>query len=421
MKSLIDRITLVFLGIVLPGYFAESQVNWTFTLPDSIEASVHSTVEIPCTFSAPEEPGNFLLTWYMIDRYGGNDHQQVYNSNDSRKVSEEYRGRTTLIGHGNNCTLRITDVTYTAWYYPEISGGSFNFSNELKPVRINVRGCLNRSSCSEWSFSFPRTIKALSNSCVVIPCTLTHPDKAMDFNLLWFERSPRKEIEVFNNKTPSSIDRRYKERTFLFRIRKNICSLIINNVRKDGQYYPGITRNINAYNLEGRFCTVTVSDVPPDPVIIGAENLKDFVATKITCAVNHTCPLIRPSLEWNIPINTTMTHVNLTRGNWELHSEMTYIPSLKDNNRSLECTVTFPNGQKSVHKLALRIEAGSTSVVVIVVIAGVASLLLLLLLIFIYKRMKTHQPQAKDEAGTNGNSTIENGNVARLYENVQKI
>ncbi|XP_069802876.1 B-cell receptor CD22-like [Dendropsophus ebraccatus] len=375
MKSRFDPVTMTFFLLFSSGYFAESQVNWTFTLPDSIEASVHSTVEIPCTFSAPEEPGNFLLTRYMIDRYGGNDHQQVYNSNDSRKVSEEYRGRTTLIGHGNNCTLRITDVTYTAWYYPEIRGGSCKLSKEQKPVRINVTGCLNRPSCSEWSFTFPSTIKALTDSCVFIPCTVTHPDKATDFDIFMFLRNPTGDTVFYNFTT--SISGRSK------------CSLTINNIQRTRQYYPGVNRVINAYNLEGRVCTVTVSDIPPRPVITGAENLKESEAINITCAVTHSCSLRPPMLQWNVPNNTTVTHIDLTQGYWEVQSKILYFPSSKNNDRSLECSATFRSGQTSVQKVTLQVEVESrTSVAIIIIIAGVAGLLLLVLFVIIYKRKK---------------------------------
>ncbi|XP_056399157.1 sialic acid-binding Ig-like lectin 12 [Hyla sarda] len=401
MKPYSLPMKLTFCLIVLPGYFVYSQqANWTFTLPESIEASVNSTVVIPCTFSAPEEPGHYLVIWYMIDIYGGNNHSQVFNSEDPSEVSEEYRNRSALIGDGNNCTLRIKDVRYTAWYFLEISNNSFNLSNVEKPVKINVRGCLYRSSCSEWSFNFPRVINALNNSCVVIPCTLTHPDKALDSNLLWLERSPTRDIEVYNNKTLSNIDAMYTNRTSLFRIKRSSCAMTIQNVQKDGQYYPGINRIINAYNLDGKFVTVTVSDVPPKPVIKGAANLKASVAANITCSVAHSCPSILPLLEWNVPMNTTMTHVNLTRGTWELQSKLRYVPSFKDNNRSLKCTATFPNGQKSVQKVTLSIVAQSKRfVVVIVAVVGLGFLLLLLLLLFIYRRKKISHTSESNEMG----------------------
>ncbi|XP_073511413.1 Schwann cell myelin protein-like [Phyllobates terribilis] len=358
MTSYFESVKLTFFLITCSGYFAFSQqANWTLTLPESLDVSINSTVEIPCSINASDSLGKFLLIWYMVNIYGSNQHQQIYNSHDSSGVSKEYRNRTSLVGSGTDCSLRISNVRYTAWFFPEITINSSKLSNEQTQVRINVTGCLNRSSCSDWNFRFPKTIKALRSSCLEIPCTLTFPTEVNDFNVLWFFETSTRGIVVYNNKSRDMVDRRYKGRTSLVRMRRNSCSLRIDNVQNDGQYYPGISRILNAYNLDGRFCTVSVADVPPKPVIKGTENLIEGTVVNITCAVNYTCASSPPTLTWNIQNFQAITqYVNRSLGNWEVKSEMPYSPSSKDNNSSLQCNATFQNGPTSMQSVTLSIE-----------------------------------------------------------------
>ncbi|XP_069597078.1 uncharacterized protein [Ranitomeya imitator] len=427
MTSHFECVKLTFYLITFSGYFAFSQqANWTFTLPESIDVSINSTVKIPCSTNIPYNLGKFLLIWYMVDIYGNNQHQQVFNSHDSSGVNKEYRNRTSLVGSGRDCSLRISSVKYTAWFFPEITINSSNLSNVQTPVRINVTGCFHRSTCSDWNFRFPRTIRALRGSCLEIPCTLTHPTQVNDFNLLWFFGNSTRDIVVYNNKSRDKVNREYKGRTSLVRMRRNSCSLRINNVQNEGQYYPGISRILNAYNLDGGFCTVGVSDFPLKPVIKGSENLIEGTKVNITCAVNYTCASSPPKLTWNIQNFQTITqYVNRSQGNWEVKSEMQYSPSSKDNNRSLECNATFQNGPKSMQSVTLRIEAlagPSMPVITIIVLAGVAFLLLLLLLVFFYKRKKICQAQVVNEVGQIPKLTyaeLEKKHVANDYDTLK--
>ncbi|KAG8545119.1 hypothetical protein GDO81_021380 [Engystomops pustulosus] len=395
MMSHFDSLQWTFCLFVLPGYFTDSQQgNWTFTFPHSIETMIHSTVDIPCSFTGPNDPKKYHLIWY---EYGvRSTHQQVYNSDNQSQVHPDYINRTSLIGGGANCSLRIKNMTKTAWYFPEIT--SSNSNNEQKPIKVNVTGCLNRPTCSDWSFSFPRTIKALNGSCVEIPCTLTSPENVTDFNLIWFLRTPTGDIPVYNNRTRLRVDRRYRGRTSLVRMKWSSCSLRINDVTAEGQFYPGINREINAFNLDEKFCTVKVTDLPMNPEITGTENLTDSSPVNLTCSVTHTCLSNRPSLRWNIHNNQNNSHkVNLTRGNWKEQSDILYIPSIKDHNTSLECKATFPNGLSIVQRVTLFIEDPQSdsgpdnlqnSVIAVTVFSGIICLLLLLLVVFIYKRMK---------------------------------
>ncbi|XP_073426004.1 uncharacterized protein [Dendrobates tinctorius] len=429
MTSHFGFVKLTFRLITFSGYFVFSQqINWTLTVPESINVSINSTVEIPCSSNVPDNLGNFLLIWYMVDIYGSNHHQQVYNSQDSSGVNKEYRNRTSLVGSGIDCSLRISNVKHTAWFFPEITINSTKLSNEQTPVRINVTGCFHRSSCSDWNFRFPRTIKALRGSCLVIPCTLTHPTEVNDFNLLWFFGTSTRDIVVYNNKSRDKVDRGYKGRTSLVQMRRRSCSLRINNVQNEGQYYPGISRVLNACNLDGRVCTVSVSDFPLKPVIKGAETLIEGTKVNITCAVNHTCVSSPPTLTWNMQNYQAITQfINRSQGNWEVKSAMLYSPSLKDNNRSLECNAAFQNGPKSMQSVTLHIEASagpSVPVITIIALAGVAFLLLLLLLVFFYKRKKICQTQVVNEVGQSPQLTyaeLEKKDVANDYYDTLKV
>ncbi|XP_044134617.1 sialic acid-binding Ig-like lectin 12 [Bufo gargarizans] len=424
MKSPFDCLILTFCLFVLPGHFAAlGQTNWTFTLPESIEAPINSTVEIPCTFTAPDVPGKYDLTWY---KYGSITHEEVYNSDNQSRVHPDYIHRTFHVGNGTNCSLTITGVRETAWYFPAIRNDSFNISSEQKPVKINVTGCTNRSTCSSWSFTFPRTITALDSSCVEIPCTLTHPANDMDFNLVWFLRMPSGDVKVYDNKTRHNVDRKYVRQTSLLRMRRSSCALKINNIKKDGQYYPGINQIINAYNLDGKVCTVTVSEFPQKLEITGTENLKESIAVNISCAINHTCGSSPPELQWNIKNdNANVRNVNRTRGTWTVISEISYLPSSKDNNSPLECKATFQNGVTSVQTETLLVEASAdpnVSVITISVLAVIACLVLIVSLVFIYRRTKCFHASAIGEVGESPEltyTTLNRREVAEDYDTLK--
>ncbi|XP_075697017.1 nectin-1-like [Rhinoderma darwinii] len=362
------NVTGWFLLLVTLGCFADKK-KWTFTFPQSIEAVKHSDVEIPCTFTAPAGYGEVRLVWYEYSVIG----YPIVYSEDPSKVNQEYRGRTSLINGTDSCSLRIRDVTHTEWYYPGISDkiNSFhlNEENTKKTVQVRVPGCSVNSSCKYWGFTFPRSIEVLKGSCVEIPCKLSYPDNAQSFTLFWYKNAVIGYPKIFNNRTSTDVEPKYKGRTFLVRSSMDSCSLRINNVQESEEIYPGINKEINSYHLHnGRFCRVSIIETPPLPLITGTEKVTENEPVNITCSVNHTCASSPPSITWNKhDLEVTMSHKAMNRGIWKMESTINYFPSYRDDQRLLECKVTFPNRKISMQSVTLDIKYKPKNVTISVI------------------------------------------------------
>ncbi|KAM8927837.1 B-cell receptor CD22-like [Pelodytes ibericus] len=332
------------------GWFSNStcQEGWSFTFPRSIHVLKRGSVTIPCTFTSPVDYREVNIIWYV---YNVIDYPQVFNSEDPSAVLAEYRSRTSLVGdEPNSCSLRIDDVTSNERFYPGISSkiNSYNLKDGQ-----TVQVLFTDSSCDDWSFTFPQYIEALKGSCVEIPCSFTNPEGSTDFNLIWFGGKK----EILNYRNPSGADSEYKHRTTLVGNGTNSCSLKISNVKRTGEYYPGVNEDINSYKLKGwQKIKVHVIDnlLPPSVNVTG--DMEEGRTDSLLCSAYYTCPSSPPTLEWNTagpPIR--VQHEYFGGGYWRIQSEIKYHPSFQDHGKSLRCTAVYSNEQKSIAQVRLNI------------------------------------------------------------------
>ncbi|XP_077312364.1 LOW QUALITY PROTEIN: B-cell receptor CD22-like [Lithobates pipiens] len=91
--------------------------DWKFTFPSIIDALKGSCVEIPCTFTHPEDAKDFNFFWYSKWNQA-----KIFNNKTPSDVADEYKGRTFLTGNtGNDCSIKINNVEKTESYYPGIN------------------------------------------------------------------------------------------------------------------------------------------------------------------------------------------------------------------------------------------------------------------------------------------------------------
>ncbi|XP_053308327.1 sialic acid-binding Ig-like lectin 13 isoform X2 [Spea bombifrons] len=120
------------------------------------------------------------------------------------------------------------------------------------------QGWFSKSACESWSFTFPRTVKVLKRSSATVPCSFTSPAGYGDVSIIWYIYQRRGYPQALNEKSPSEVEREYRGRTSLVGDGPNSCSLRINDIVKEAEFYPGIDKNINSFYLNhGR--TVRVS------------------------------------------------------------------------------------------------------------------------------------------------------------------
>ncbi|XP_063800048.1 B-cell receptor CD22-like isoform X3 [Pseudophryne corroboree] len=229
--------------------------------------------------------------------------------------------------------------------------------------------CFSGSNKNKWSFTFPEIIPALKHSNVVIPCTYTAPSDHGEVRLIWFKYKLMGYPQIYNDENPSKVAKEYSDRTSLVENGTNSCSLKITDVRETEWYYPGISEDINSYDLNDKQSVkVKVSDSPRKPLITGTEDMEEKKTCKLVCSVNHTCASRPPTITWNkVGHEITVRHEELSRGIWRIESEMSYIPSYTEDNTQLECTATFPNNITSVQSVTLNITYGPKNTTISIV------------------------------------------------------
>ncbi|XP_053547217.1 B-cell receptor CD22 isoform X2 [Bombina bombina] len=244
------------------------------------------------------------------------------------------------------------------------------FSFERIIFLFVLQGCFLdsvSSNCDGWSFSFQKSITALKGSCVEIPCTFDYPQSYGEFNLIWYSYAFSSFPQVFNKKYPSEVAPEYRDRTHLVGNRTNSCTLRINHVVKEDDYYPGINENINSWFCNNKeYVSVRLQETPDKPLLHVPENLTEGIPATISCSVKHTCPSNPPSLKWNMTGQGSERHEDLT-GDWQVVSELSFVPSYKDNNIPLMCTTVYPTGQETytVQTLQIKYSPKDTTIVII--------------------------------------------------------
>lgn len=104
-----DVLVLIWLGIGALSQPVFSD-DWKATVVKNMNALVSSCVVVPCTFSYPSHqlPSSRLRgIWHEKGVW-----DQIIYHEDSVKISDNFKGRTKLLGHlgHGNCTLEIDDV-----------------------------------------------------------------------------------------------------------------------------------------------------------------------------------------------------------------------------------------------------------------------------------------------------------------------
>uniref|UniRef100_A0A8C5QP73 Ig-like domain-containing protein n=1 Tax=Leptobrachium leishanense TaxID=445787 RepID=A0A8C5QP73_9ANUR len=121
---------------------------------------------------------------------------------------------------------------------------------------FSLQGLFSGCACTDWSFTFPESMRVLKHSSVIIPCTFTSPKNVTDINIIWFTDNKK----VVNNAKLYDVILEYNDRTFLVGNKANSCSLRINDVTEEAYYYPGINEDINSFVLNQKNVKIILTD-----------------------------------------------------------------------------------------------------------------------------------------------------------------
>ncbi|XP_073719689.1 B-cell receptor CD22-like [Misgurnus anguillicaudatus] len=229
---------------------------------------------------------------------------------------------------------------------------------------------LQTQSADVFSAVLPHTVTALTDSCVLIPCT---------FNISKFEEKLQNTTQIYGIWLKKRHDYMKDKSSVVFNSRQNIiqgfrhiemignlternCSTVFYNImmnHSDPYYFrlemePNVFRatfNTNANNASDSSKTVriNVTDSPQPPELISSPDVSKYVkegtAVNLICSAEAPCPKQPPTLSWtNIPKSANIITQLQEKPDktHSVNSSMTFNASYMDHKMNISCTVTYP-------------------------------------------------------------------------------
>ncbi|KAL7849078.1 hypothetical protein SRHO_G00207010 [Serrasalmus rhombeus] len=211
---------------------------------------------------------------------------------------------------------------------------------------------LVRDISTQWTVWMPRDISAMTNSCVVIPCTFTYPSAVRPYrgtHGIWYFGQPYPQLfppVVYKSRT-EIVHESYKGRTKLLGdLSQKNCTLQINNVGTElsGRYYfRADLGGANIYTYPD-FTELKVLDQPN--IDVPAEIVSDE-SLDLTCYAPDNCPDMIPEIHWMytdyLPEPLFTSDYVEDSNTAVLASTLTFTPRPIHNGQLLGCRVHYPN------------------------------------------------------------------------------
>ncbi|XP_038568454.1 uncharacterized protein LOC119898321 isoform X1 [Micropterus salmoides] len=223
----------------------------------------------------------------------------------------------------------------------------------------------------EWKATVVKHLDVLVSSCVVIPCSFTHPKEnlpASKLRKIW-HRSKERDQRIYHEDSTLILEN-FRGRTRLVEERSaNNCTLEITEIKDhdNGPFCfrielartPGDTSTIDKFSFVEDCVEFTMLNEPPKPTLIHAKTAIQDHPYTVTCSVTHTCPSHVPKLTWSRAVKETdviEVHKQTHAGHWEAGSILTFIPEEKDDHSELTCTSQFYGQKRSYSTLTLYVK-----------------------------------------------------------------
>lgn len=216
-----------------------------------------------------------------------------------------------------------------------------------------------QTETSSWTIKVPSSVKGLLGSCVVIPCSFNYPDPGKTvsaFTGMWTDASNH----LICHTDVSKIMQQYRNRINLVGdVRQKNCSLKIDPLQQsDLQQGPFHFRieieGYDKYSWKEHTVSITMSE--PNPITFSMEEeVVEHQNVSASCFVSHSCPA-SPEFTWSHPGEEQVQLLQLEDGQWKTTSNLTFRATSADDNKSLQCTVTYKGGQKQNKSKILKVK-----------------------------------------------------------------
>ncbi|XP_015254785.1 PREDICTED: myelin-associated glycoprotein-like isoform X1 [Cyprinodon variegatus] len=267
-----------------------------------------------------------------------------------------------------------------------------------------------------WRASVTKNIDALVGSCVVLPCTFTHPGGGLSNSRLrgiWHRKD--KWEEFFYHEDNTKILDSFKGRTKLMgRLGESNCTLEIIEV-KDHDNGPfcfrvELVRKDNNQPTSEKFsfveecAEIKMLHDPPKPKLGPLKTAIQGKPYTITCSIRHTCPSHPPKLTWTHGTvdDIIESHEDVYSGVWQTESVLSFIPEEKDDDSLLTCTATFNGNIRSNTDFRLNVKRTENynHIIIPTVTAATTAVMFGLLCLFMTKKYKKRIQELQSQDGS---------------------
>ncbi|XP_035862214.1 uncharacterized protein LOC116049324 isoform X2 [Sander lucioperca] len=268
----------------------------------------------------------------------------------------------------------------------------------------------------EWRADVVKKLDALVTSCVVVPCSFTHPKENLPTSRLrgiWHRSTDRDQRIYYEDRT--QVLENFRGRTKLLgQLGQDNCSLEITNIKDhdNGPFCFRIelartetdTSTVDKFSFVESCVTFTMLPDPPNPTLSHQKTAIQDRPYTITCSVRHTCPSHVPKLTWSrgTADEVIEDHKEMGLGYWEAQSILTIIPEEKDDHSDVTCTAQF-NGQKtSSTTLTLYVKRTENynHIIIPTVAAFGTAVIFAVFCIFMVKRYKKRIAELQNQEGS---------------------
>ncbi|KAM6910452.1 uncharacterized protein FYW49_012389 [Xenentodon cancila] len=308
-------------------------LGWSFSTPRSITGLTGSCVVIPCKFTySASQPGGLQVIWYL---YETNGYPAVFNEIE-RNVIGKFNGRTSLIGSvaDSNCSLKIDRLEKShnqdrlyPWVdkNPITSYHTLDYSFNDKTTQIFVLENAEEPQLS--IIGIPRVGEQSTVSCRVHHSCLPAPPV---LTLNGISGSDR----IRESLVSDGIWERTIEQTWVVQEEHKKVECTVS--------YPSGQRATKELPLNAECPHDDIKMIePPGPTTEG-------VATSVICSVSYKCNNNKPNIEWNYKdMQSSTTTKKISHNTYSTQSNLTFIGSLGDDGKYLNCTAHFMTGKTS--------------------------------------------------------------------------
>ncbi|XP_023185964.1 myelin-associated glycoprotein-like isoform X1 [Xiphophorus maculatus] len=240
----------------------------------------------------------------------------------------------------------------------------------------------------------PARFSALTQSCVVIPCSFQDNEDQPLTRGIWYKKTGGM---VYHNARSNVLDH-FKDRTkILGNLNEGDCSLEVDDIKPfdSGPFCFYGEKGTNKYRFNNSCVFIVMKASPETPVMSSVPAQVNAGSTvNVFCSVSHSCSSHPPTFSWSVPsINNDVSDTEISRGVWKTTSTITFVVAGGDGLRNLSCTATFWRGKNQTRTFKLIVEGTmkyqmQKSIHVVIPVVILVLILFAVLGIFFYRKRK---------------------------------